>query len=355
MSKLQTGIPAYARAARSRRANGLLLRGIVVATYVTDDALHPQAEAPEPQAAIAVYCDVLLFPSLPGERWSGLKNVLVSQEISGMHRGRIWKPRAASIDWLDQLNLPEGSNPASCDGDHVLVGFLNDNLSQPLILRSLPHPSTDLGREDKELGRRQKLKVADGDPDFFRHHGVQWGVSDQGNFQVNTTFANDGSLQANGHEQPSPTTAGKGDVLFDVPLEAKQEVRVNDMVDPDNPDPKAIGTLLKDRRTWQIKDAAGYWNLSVDSGATLKAELKDGAAKCTIGDGAMSVTVAEHLQTLYNLLSTEISKFNSHVHTSTPPGDPTTNPTVATPPTTMTPPAWDPNIQSDKLKIPDTG
>lgn len=99
-------------------------------------------------------------------------------------------------------------------------------------------------------------------------------------------------------------------------------------------------------------NAGGKIVVQIDGGDNLQLEEKDADAKMTLGDGAKSVAVADDLQTLYTQLSTEISKFNTHVHTSAAPGSPTSNPTVAVPPTVQTPPAWDPNINSDKAKIP---
>ena len=339
--RLQGGIPKFPVSRNGRRANGLLLRGVVIATYVTDDPGHPQAIAPETQSPVAVYCDVLVLPSLGGERWHGLKNVLVSQEISGLHRGRIWKPRAATIDFLDNLNIEEGTNPAFIDGDHVLVGFLNDNLNQPIILRTLPHPSVDIGREDAEIGRRMKLKAVDGDPDFFRHHGVHWGVDDEGNFSINTNFGNDGVIDPDGKEPPPSGDPAQGNINVDIPLEAKVTIQINDMVDPDNPDPQVIMTYQKDKNIVEIKDAAGEWNLKIENGENLTLEGKDSAAKLTLGDGAVSV--ADRVETLYGTLKSWLEALTVPTGTG-PSGVPINVPA----------PTWDTQINSDKMLIPDT-
>ena len=185
-TRIQAGIPNRVLNA-DRAVHGLLVRGVVVATYVSDDGGHPQEGKEDTiDRPLAVYCDVLAYPSLPGQRLFALRHVLVAQDVDGMHRGRIWKPRAASLNVtgnpLDQI-----SNPAHLDGDHVLVGFLNNNFDQPVILRSLPHPLMDTGHEERELGKRLRLKSVDGDPDFFKHHGVYYGVDNEGNFVLDST------------------------------------------------------------------------------------------------------------------------------------------------------------------------
>lgn len=360
MSKMQSGIPVTPIKQTGRRANGLLLRGVVVETYVTDDSGHPQADTPADQAPIAVYCDVLVFPSIPGQRWVGLRNVLVTQEIAGLHRGRIWKPRPASIDFLDSLSIEEGSNPAYMDGDHVLVGFMNDNLAQPVIMRALPHPQTDLGREDKALGRRMKLTDADGDPDLFRHHGVHWGVDDLGNYGISTNYANDGVIDADGKEPPPSGASDTGNITLDLPKEAKLTINLNDMSSVDSPSPQLTFTLEDgkckieiDQSTFTLED--DKCTVEIASGATVEITEKDSDAKLVLGDGAKSAAIAERLEALYTSLVAEINKFNTHTHGGVMSGPAFTGtPTASTPPTTQTPPTWDSLIASTKLKLPDS-
>ena len=345
--RLQSGIPSRP-IEPGRRANGLLLRGLVTATYVTDSAGHPQAEAPEDAAPVAVYCDVLVMPSVGGQRWFGLKNVLVTQEIAGLHRGRIWKPRPVNLDFVDTLDIQSGTNPAYTDGDHVLVGFMNDNFSQPIILRALPHPTGDLGREDYDIGTRMKILEADGDPDFFRHHGVHYGVSDAGNFIVDTTFGNIGELEDDGKEKPPCTDGSSGNQEFNLPLDSVLTIHLMDMADPKNPVPKVTIEVSKEGGFVDIKNPAGTWHLKVEDGETVTIEGKDAAAKLTLGDGAVSVAVADHLQTLYEGLKGKLDAFDTHKHpTGVGPSGPPDVLVVADP--------WDTNINSNKAKIPDTG
>lgn len=346
MSRLQSGISRKPIDPK-RKVNGLLLHGLVIETYVTDSDEHPQAEAPKEASPVAVYCDVLVMPNISGQRWFGLKNVLVSQEIAGLHRGRIWKPRPTKLDFVDVLNIQDGINPAYADGDHVLVGFMNDNFSQPIILRSLPHPTGDLGRENYDVGTRIKLKVADGDPDFFRHHGVHYGVDDSGDFILDTTFGNDGILANTGKEQLPSADGSSGNQILNLPKDSKLTINLMDMSTPGTPDPKVIIEISDTEGLVDIKDASGKWHMKIEEGESITIEGKDAAAKLTLGDGAVKVAVADHLQILYESLKTKLDLHDAHTHLYS--GSPTAGPIP-----TIGADSWDSNINSSKLTIPDT-
>jgi len=338
--RLQSGIPKSA--ITPRRPNGLLLRGVVTDTFVTDSAGHPQTGAPQEAAPVAVYCNVLVVPSMSGQRFFGLQNVLVSQDVAGLHRGRIWKPRPARIDFVDgDINLEEGSSPGYVDGDHVLIGFMDNNFDLPVILRSLPHPTGDLGRDKYDLGTRMKLVEADGDPDFLRHHGVFYGVDNSGNFILDSTFANKGTLDNEGKESAPATDGTSGNQTFNLPQDSNLEINLMDMTDPENPDPKVTIQISKTTGLIDIKDATGNWYIKVEDGETLKVEKKDDQAMLTLGDGAVAVAIANHLQTLWGNLRTEYLK-HKHPSGSGPTGIPDTPL-----------PAYDTAINSNRMTIPD--
>lgn len=314
----QSGIPTRPIRRDGVRARGLLLRGVVMATYVTDDGEHPNADDTL-AAPSAVYCDVLVYASIPGQRWFTLGKVLVSQNRGGLHRGDIWRPRATSINILGDLNEFEGSNPAYFDGDHVLIGFLNDSLNQPVILRGLPHPSRDVENGNYDSGKRMKLKMVDGDPDFHKHHGVYWGVTDSGDFVVDTTFGNDGSIAANGREPDPATDGASGNQEYKIPKDATHELVVLDMSDPLSP--VEVGKLI-----FQANGA--------QDDVTLQ-----------LGTGAVKVAIADHLESLYATALTGIKAvFESHKHpTGTGPSGISDTPF----------PDWDSAINSVKLTISD--
>ena len=309
---LQAGIPRTpARSNGALQAQGLLLRGVVTNTWVLDSEEHPY----KGYGAVAVYCDVLCYSGPPSMRWRFLPSCLVSQDSGNMQSGHVWKPRAAKKDISkNPLDLNSGSNPAQWDGDHVLVGFLDDSLNQPVILRGIPHPSRDIGHENRAIGHRTGLKLVDGDPNFWKHHGTFFGVADNGDFVVDTTFANDGTNNATGDE-PAPSNS-KGSVTFKAPKGATYSLQLHDMASPDVPVLKA------------------------------KLELQEGALTFTItGATPQHVAVVEPLQVLYGALSSVLTTFNSHTHPA--PGGTTSATTQP-----MVVPAWNSAINSTKVIVP---
>jgi len=336
---LQSSVPK--RQTGSLRTNGLLLRGVVTATYALDDAHHPYGPEGHLQPGnkavtpVGIYCDVLLFPSIPGQRWVGMTNVLVMQEGgAGIHGGRIWMPRAARVD-LHQGICPT-SDPAYMDGDHVIVGFLNDSLEMPVILGGLPHPVLDLGRAEGELGVRMGLKLVDGNPDLRRHNGVHWGVDGLGNFLIDTRRAGDGKLKEDGKETLYPTDADKGNQTLNLPKEAKLQVVIYDMADPENP--SELARLAFQKTGLEV---------TLEEDPELKVEGKAATAKLTLGDGAVKAAIANHLKTLYNSLKAKLDAADLHIHTDSMSG-PTTTPTIP-----VGAPSWDSGIESNKLLFPD--
>jgi hypothetical protein len=116
-------------------------------------------------------------------------------------------------------------------------------------MRALPHPAADVGNEEFGVGHRLKLKVEDGDPDFYKHNGSYYGIHKNGDFYIDTTHANNGQLLDStgewGHE-PLPPTDGKGSVVCHLPQDAKWSVKLMDMSDPKNPVPVLIKEMTKD-------------------------------------------------------------------------------------------------------------
>lgn len=349
---LQSGIPKRPMEHGANRARGLLLRGVVTATYVTDDPDRPRVED-STFSPTGVYCDVLFYSGMTNMRWGFLPQVMVLQDRGGLHRGRVWKPRATTFDITGaSLDLQKGTNPANFDGDHVLIGFLEDSLNQPVILGGVPHPAADQGNQDRLVGGRFKLKLADGDPDFQKHHGSYYGVDTDGNWVVDTRWAHDGALEQDGKE-PAPATDGKGSHYRRMPQDAQDVTELLDMSgDQNNPEVVASETLTKAQFQRFIKDAVEYLldsgklELKLAGGATLNVAGKDASATLTLGDGAKHVAIVEALQQLYTQLHTQLTLFDAHIHPSAmgPTGPPA--PLIAAP-------VWDPAINSTKVSIPD--
>ena len=346
-SLLQNGVPKRARLREGLIAsNGLMVRGVVTATYVQDDA-HPHYQGSKPQ--LAVYCDVLCYTGNANTRYRFLRQVPVSQDVGGMQRGRIWKPRATTIDIttvpLDTSVGGTGSNIANWDGDHVLIGFMGNSLNQPVILRGMPHPAVDTGNTGKDIGHRLTLKKADGDPDFLKHHGTFFGIKDAGDFIIDTTFANDGNLLPDGTEAPNAMD-GSGAHLHQLPETATWKVK---LVDIGGTIPSVEMTVSKTELKHVIMDTLGDLLLQIGGGATLKVEGQDSQAKLTLGDGAKHVAIGEQLQTWWGTVKAVLDAFGAHTHTGVTPGPGLTGTPVAP----LITPGYAATNTSTKVAIPD--
>jgi hypothetical protein len=314
----------------------LLLKGVVLATYVTDDDGHPLA-GDESNQPSAVYCDVAVYPSIPRQRWFFMSKVLVTTARGGVHDDDTWIPRATTTNIVTgALDDTTGSNPGQLDGDHVLIGFLNDSFSEPVILRGIPHPSRDVGNEDYSTGKRLKLKLVDGNADYRKFKGVFRGVDSDGNHVVDSTHGHDGELLEYGLEPPPDTTGTSGNQSRRLPKDSTHEISFWDMSDPVSP--VKVGNFKCNKEMFEILLTSALKNC-------IKVEGNDTSAKLTLGDGAVSATIAEHFQTWW---TDEVKAWlDRHTH---PTG---TGPSGAPIPAPGMTPAWDGNMTSDKVTFPD--
>lgn len=350
---MQSGIPRGGPESKPQRAGGLMLSGVVTAVYVPLDGTpaHPQGSVPAP---VAVYADVLVYSSMENFHNLMVRRALVAGGASGIHGGHVWKPRAARVNVADATLRVNQSDPKDLDGDHVLVQFLEDNLAKPVVVGLLPHPRTGLGNEGlPQAGHRQRLKVADGDPAFWKHHGTFHGVDSSGNFVVDATRAHGGELTADGKEVPAEDTS-HGSVTILAAATAKVTVKG---LDKSGRGEKFSLVLEDDKLT-----------VLLGGGASLVLEGKDGAATMAVGDGAKHVAIVEALRDLFNSAKTQFtqlkSDFDAHKHedtastsvTSAIASDATASTTIThvTPtPSTANFPDWDSSIESGKISIPD--
>jgi hypothetical protein len=225
---LQSGMPKAIRRGDEYRANGLLVRGVVIQTYAEDEAQPIVAPGDSAIPQTKVYCDVLVYSDIPNVRQGFLPRVLVSQERGGMHEGAIWKPRAARID-TTKGSIDTGLfrvDPRDIDGDHVLVGFMDDALNQPVILRGLPHPRRDVGNSAEELGVRMRLRKSDGEPHFEKHRGSFWGADDKGNFVIDLRRAHSGQYGTDGSEPPAPEDGAHGNFIVKMPVNSTLRIEL---------------------------------------------------------------------------------------------------------------------------------
>lgn len=322
---------------------GLLMRGVVVATYVTDDPQNPYNTAKT--TPYAVYCDVLTYGPAAGGTPTLVTKAIVSQERAGIQDGSIWRPRAATLDVSGQPLSLAHSNLMDLDGDHVLLGFIDGTYQTPVILRSLPHPQADVGQSQAEPshGQPMRLKQVDGAPDLDKHLGVVHGVDARANFVVRTLYANDGSLTAKG-AQPAPAQSPEmGNVVLQMHAQAQRLSQWLDMGTPASPAEVLREVLSLSQYHLQFAQQAAHWSVSDRTGNTL--EAKGGGAQATVqvGDGARHVAIVEELQTMYAQLKVT---FDAHVHSSA------LGPSLSASLSGFVAPAWDNNIASSHVSIP---
>ena len=325
--KLQSGIPHRIRL-MSNNPNGLLLKGVILVTYITDSSEHPKSND-STNSPIAVYCDVLCYTNIAYNRWFILNKVLVSQLHGGMHDDDIWKPKATSKNVFRSFNDTDGANPGALDGDHVLIGFINNSYSEPVILKGIPHPSRDLFNEEYAIGKRLKLKAIDGNPFYIKHHGVFYGVNDSGDFIINSSFGNKGNTSENGEED---INAESGNQSFILPDTSKFSIEFNDMSNPES-----VSETIK----LEIKKEDNNLVFSIEGENVLTVNGKGNNANLILGSGLVSPAIASKLKVLWDL---SCIVFNSHIH-------PIIGSNTGVPTTTA--PVWDTGIISQKLTFPD--
>jgi hypothetical protein len=313
------------------RAGGVILRAVVTATYVPLDS-PAAAPASLNGSPAAVYCDLIAYSSIEGYRGGPLAHVPVMQ-AGGLHDGHVWLPRAATVRVVAPHKLGESTmDPQDLDGDHVLVQFLEDDLSRPIITGMIPHPRLGLGNEDlPEVGHRMKLKLADGNPEFWKRNGSFFGFDKSGNFLVDTTRAHGGQFTQEGLETPANANTN-GNVT--IRANSKTTVRVVG-VGTDGQNPKYEMTL-KDNELF----------LKLQDGETMKLVGKDAGAVLTVGDGARHAVNFENLDAWWEAMRVLLTAFDVHVHAtpSGPSGPPV--PVVAAPSLPV-------NVKSTHILMPD--
>lgn len=198
----------------SRLADGALLEGVVIATYVGDSDVGPGDVAKSGRRA--VLCDVLVFPTIPGFRVGYYPKVEVSQDRGDMHEGEIWVPRPTSrrFDDLTDLGRLLRANPGALDGEQVMIGFRDNNPNRPIILRGLAHALRDTGHEADPIGKRLTPRTADGRPRLMKHQGIVVGVDGNADYIVDTRDGHTTPINADGTEPDADADGSSGNVTI---------------------------------------------------------------------------------------------------------------------------------------------
>ena len=176
-------------------AQGWITRVVVLQTYYPDEDLRKGIGSTQ----ICVTCDVRTY----GRYSRVLPKVPVLQQTHGVHDQDVYIPRPSRInlsggDLVSNPTATQGPTSAeNLDGDHVLVGFLDNDPMQPVILPfGMPHPGT-----------KERLKSSAGRVRRIRHNGtvVEW--DGLGNITID---AREAALDSLGFEGAELTAHGLG-------------------------------------------------------------------------------------------------------------------------------------------------
>lgn len=331
-TRLQSGIPKGSPANSPLRAKGLTIQGVVTGVYVYDSENGFGATSPVGVPINGIYVDVLCYGKFEGL----MPRVFVGYTRQGMHEGEISLPKAASKTINGELN-PQVFNPAESDGDHVIIAFAEDDLKKPFISQFIPHPSVDVGNENRLIGHRMRIKDSDGSPRFWKHKGSFWGVDRLGNFIADLTRSHSGDYLESCKE-PEPGVDGvAGNYTIRIPENSKLTLEITKGAkngDGSDSDAESTKLILENNKITILNEG----------GAGVLIQNKDGNASLTLGDGAVHSAISEHLETLWSSLVTWLT--SATVLTALGPSAPF--PTLAGPP-----PDWLATIESSKSSFPD--
>ena len=186
---------------RSRPANahqdvnsamGWITRGVVLQVYYANEDRRVGDQK-------YVLCDVRTY----GRNQRYLPKVPVLQRVNGLWDYDVYVPRRSSQDinggeLRSQPTDKVGPTPAdACDGDHVLVGFLDNDPNQPVIMGSVPHPKANYSPQS-----------SDGHVRVIRHNGVSVTWDSAGNWTLDATGAAKEALGSRGSEVSNSGTGG---------------------------------------------------------------------------------------------------------------------------------------------------
>lgn len=192
------------RLAKKSAPQGLLVRGVVLSVHTHDPqgSGNGRPEAPERELS-GVYCSVLIYSDYPDLRGQILQGCLVSVARGGMHEEHPWIPTPSTLDLstgkpVTMKDVTSGASPLDLNGDHVLVGFMDNTFNSPVILRGIPHPRSDGGGPSGGLPDSIRPTAKQGQPDYTMHRGIYWGADNSGSFWINATNGHAGQLKADG-------------------------------------------------------------------------------------------------------------------------------------------------------------
>lgn len=179
---------------------GWITRAVVLAVYFPEEDDRSGWTKGGLQRAIT--CDVRTYGRYSRE----LSRVPVLQRTHGLWDQDIYVPRAAVIDTTGGTfaGKPSGQQAPTAaedtDGDHVLVGFLDNNPNQPVVLPyALPHPKSSF----------TPAKATEDRVRIIRHNGVEMRWDKDTNWSLDARGVAKPALKADGTEDSNSGTGGK--------------------------------------------------------------------------------------------------------------------------------------------------
>ena len=202
-SVLQAGIPSRSISMHHdiSSVQGWITRAVVIKTYFTEEDTRSGWTKGVQRN---ILCDVRTY----GRYSRSLAKVPVLQRTQGRHDEDIYIPRDSRQD-IEGGTLATGGTKStarpsaaeSMDGDHVLIGFLDNDPQQPVVLPFVfSHPKSAC-QPTAAIGRVKRM----------RHQGtlVEW--DKDGNFTIDATGVAAEILGPKGTEVPAP---GKGKITL---------------------------------------------------------------------------------------------------------------------------------------------
>ena len=323
---------------QGNRVRGLQLRGVVLAAYV---------ERGTP------FCDALIYSTKSGQRVGALGRIEVTFGSGGVHEGETRLPKAASVNLATggPIDQDTPTAVADMDGDHILIGFIDDDIDYPVMLRYLRHPRAGIGSSDRPVGPRISVDEKDDRSDMRTFHGISAGVDGE-DFVIDARFANAGVRSGKGFEgrwkgetpeDPDGTQTPEGVGSVRVKLRDDQEFQITLAADESEAEVRSA-TINRDGLAIENDDVGNVQN-------QIRSENFGASAALTVGDGEESAARASIIQ---EILNTILPLLVNHTHTyvfgltGTSPELVSIGPTTA-PPGTSNVDA----IASDKLKMPE--
>ena len=321
---------------------------------------NPEVQLDLQRDMVMPFCDVLMYSRNHAQMRGMLQHVMVTYDNASIHEGDIWLPRATTMNLSQQALNGDlaGIDPASLDGDHVLIAFIDNDPFRPYIQRYMKHPSGDIGNIGRPLARRCNVENTEGQPRYVKRRGVYYGVDTNGNGIEDLTRAYDGTLDELGREPRFATEdPALGPNVFStdgtngnktINIRGGSSFTVNILPDPMAPDANAT----------QLKVEAGKVSVQIAGGPNLTLTQNGADSVVTIGDPSapdsqkFHVPNYERLKAYVDTLHTELEVLRQAYNLHTQPVTGTT----AGPPTTQVPSpftAFPDTIKSSHILMPD--